>query len=492
MKGMPSASKPENKVIFDPAFIGNIPVISWKKIYTREYGVQYSEMAILSLSDKASDHITSNSNAQVIIPEGTNTIFYIDASAWVKLVKSLEEKYASNMAALEDYETEFERRGNEYVKAAKALAVIAFDKTSDKDILDAYCDYQEKLLRYSEFTWTAFILNNFVAEQATAILDKYLKIGKDAIKQKRQEYIDGVFHPARNAAVLELACEVANAKGSLPEAKMAELYEKYNWLPCLDLFNDPWTKSEFKDAVAGMKKPPEKEVITIRQMAGELGLNPEDEQYLNVAQHFVYIKDARDDFRRQGICIALPFFRMIEKRMGIEPKEIRYVTSDEVIAFLKEKAAARKDAIEERKDGFAVYLDRENRIACISGAQITTALESFRLLPKQVGLKEIRGMTASKGKAAGKVAIVRGIADLAKVKAGDVLVAVTTHPDYTIAMRKAAAIITDEGGITSHAAIVAREFSIPCIVGTHCATKLLQNGDKVEVDADGGIVRKVG
>ena len=56
-------------------------------------------------------------------------------------------------------------------------------------------------------------------------------------------------------------------------------------------------------------------------------------------------------------------------------------------------------------------------------------------------------------------------------------------------MRKAAAIITDEGGITSHAAIVSREYGIPCIVGTENATKVLKDGDRVEVDAIKGLVK---
>lgn len=67
--------------------------------------------------------------------------------------------------------------------------------------------------------------------------------------------------------------------------------------------------------------------------------------------------------------------------------------------------------------------------------------------------------------------------------------AVTTHPDYVAAMRKASAIITDEGGITSHAAIVSREFEIPCIVGTKNATVLLSDGDTIEVNAIKGEVK---
>jgi pyruvate, water dikinase len=63
-----------------------------------------------------------------------------------------------------------------------------------------------------------------------------------------------------------------------------------------------------------------------------------------------------------------------------------------------------------------------------------------------------------------------------------------TTPDYLPAMYKAGAIVTDEGGVTCHAAIVSREFDIPCIVGTQNATSILKDGDQVTVDAMNGKV----
>ena len=66
-----------------------------------------------------------------------------------------------------------------------------------------------------------------------------------------------------------------------------------------------------------------------------------------------------------------------------------------------------------------------------------------------------------------------------------------TRPEMVVAMKKAGAIVTDEGGITSHAAVVSREFGIPCIIGTKKATKVFKDGDLVEVDANRGVVRRV-
>ncbi|MFB6226184.1 MAG: PEP-utilizing enzyme [Candidatus Paceibacteria bacterium] len=78
-----------------------------------------------------------------------------------------------------------------------------------------------------------------------------------------------------------------------------------------------------------------------------------------------------------------------------------------------------------------------------------------------------------------------------KVKEGDILVSPMTMPKYMPAMKRAAGFVTDEGGVTCHAAIVSREMEKPCIIGTDIATEVLENGDKVKVNANEGIVKKV-
>ncbi len=103
--------------------------------------------------------------------------------------------------------------------------------------------------------------------------------------------------------------------------------------------------------------------------------------------------------------------------------------------------------------------------------------------------KLIKGMAAVKGKARGRVRIIFGPDQISKIKKGDILVTPMTTPDYIAAMEKAAAFVTDEGGITCHAAITAREIGKPCLIGTKVATRILKDGDLAEVDADKGIVK---
>ncbi len=104
-------------------------------------------------------------------------------------------------------------------------------------------------------------------------------------------------------------------------------------------------------------------------------------------------------------------------------------------------------------------------------------------------VKIIKGNPAFKGIVQGCVKVLYGTSEIDKVNAGDIIVAPMTLPDLLPAMKKATAFITDEGGISCHAAIIAREMKKPCIVGTKIATQVLKDGDIVEVDADNGIVK---
>ncbi len=100
----------------------------------------------------------------------------------------------------------------------------------------------------------------------------------------------------------------------------------------------------------------------------------------------------------------------------------------------------------------------------------------------------VKGTSASKGTAKGTVRIVLSSKDIEKVCEGDILVARQTEPAFSIAMMKAAAFVTDIGGMCSHAAIVARELGVPCIVAAENATTILKEGQEVIVDANKGIV----
>lgn len=109
----------------------------------------------------------------------------------------------------------------------------------------------------------------------------------------------------------------------------------------------------------------------------------------------------------------------------------------------------------------------------------------------------VKGTIANKGKVIAKAVItpMYNLEDAIKIskkmEKGSIIIAQSTNPDLTVLLNKAGAIVTDQGGLLSHAATVSREMNIPCIVGTRNATKVFKTGDVVEVDAYTGIIRKI-
>ncbi len=98
------------------------------------------------------------------------------------------------------------------------------------------------------------------------------------------------------------------------------------------------------------------------------------------------------------------------------------------------------------------------------------------------------GLAASPGVASGIVKIIHSMDDLGKIKQGDILVTTMTNPDMVVTMEKAAAIVTSEGGVTAHAAIISREMGIPAVVGTEDCLDKLKDGDEITVDGSNGKV----
>jgi len=178
----------------------------------------------------------------------------------------------------------------------------------------------------------------------------------------------------------------------------------------------------------------------------------------------------------------------IGKRFKISGKDLFFYTYSEMKRLFKKKKA-NGIVVQNRSKGYALLI--------LNNKELLFVGEKFRKLFKEIVLvkksKELTGMVAMKGKVKGKARLIlhskRVIAkDVAKFKKGEILVTEMTRPDTVLACRKAVAIITDEGGITSHAAIIAREFKIPCVVGTKIATQIIKTGDLVEINGDTGVV----
>ncbi|MEK6926589.1 MAG: phosphoenolpyruvate synthase, partial [Nanoarchaeota archaeon] len=171
-----------------------------------------------------------------------------------------------------------------------------------------------------------------------------------------------------------------------------------------------------------------------------------------------------------------------------EEKSKSQVLKDHEIKKLAEMALKLEEHYGKPQDiEFAI---EGQEIYLVQTRPITTMGKRIETHKEIKGTPILEGQPASPGIGVGKVKIVRDMEDLQKIVKGDVMVTKMTNPDMVVSMQKSAAIVTDEGGLTSHAAIVSREMGIPAVVGTEKATSKLEDGDVVTVDGYTGKIYK--
>jgi len=140
--------------------------------------------------------------------------------------------------------------------------------------------------------------------------------------------------------------------------------------------------------------------------------------------------------------------------------------------------------IKERMDNVSI-IKEHNKMMIFSGDDIK------KVIKNTIRATTVKGSVACRGRVIGKAKLLFEEDDMVKINKGDIIVSPMTRPHFVPVMKKAAGIVTDFGGILCHAALISREFGIPCIVGTNDATKIFSDGDLIELDAYEGIARKI-
>jgi phosphoenolpyruvate synthase/pyruvate phosphate dikinase len=162
------------------------------------------------------------------------------------------------------------------------------------------------------------------------------------------------------------------------------------------------------------------------------------------------------------------------------------MTPDELLTAIEGENLVSVAELEKRGEWCVFWEDPET--GKIEFSYDPNLIKDLGLIEETEGVTEFAGKTAFAGKVTGMVKVINNDREIDKVNEGDIIVSFNTNPSLMPALRKCAGIVTNEGGIMCHAAIIARELKKPCIIGTKIATKVLKDGDHVEVNADKGIV----
>lgn len=392
----------------------------------------------------------------------------------------------------------FDKKSKIVLKTIKSLREKNLSKASDKELLKLYNEILKayyEIYHYGEPI--AFAARNF----GERIQHLFEKIGvTDEEFNELATPIETSFLQKERLSLFQILLSKKDLN------KNIKLHtNKFEWVP-YDYGVTNFTEKDFKKEIKKLKK---KSILDIRKefnflfnystiikekhqsIIKKYKVDKKLQSLIKVIQNSTYLLDYKKEIFTKLHWYSTNLFSELERRFGLTRIQVKHMLPHEIIELLAKHKLPDKKRLDDRNKGFVFHITKKGEINITEGKKAKEIMSEFEKNRQSKKATKIKGRTVSKGYAKGSVRVLKNSKECNQMKHGEILVATMTSPDYVIAIRKAAAIVTDEGGITCHAAIVARELGIPCIVGTHIATQALKNGDMIEVDANKGVVRKL-
>ncbi|MBU0707531.1 hypothetical protein KKG41_04130 [Patescibacteria group bacterium] len=343
-------------------------------------------------------------------------------------------------------------------------------------------------------------LSDWLEEKTIESVNKY------GLKKIPQTVFSTLATPNENTYVKEELISLLSlaVRKKIDDADIKKHMAKYCWIeygylgPAKKL---TYYKKRLAELKRGKKTPSQqlkeierndKKLIKQQKMLSQqLHLDRQAQYLFHVAREFMILKAYRQAIIFKTAYAYDHLFKALTRRFKISVKQLHYCLSDEIFELLKGRQLNMSE-INKRVNSYFVYTYIRGKNGLYYGAKAKKIIRD-NLYEEKIDstIKQIKGTTAYMGKVQGTVKVVNVSREMSKVNKGDILVSLATNPSIVPAMKKASAFVTDTGGVTCHAAIVAREMKKPCVIGTKIATKVLKDGDRVEVDANKGLIRKL-
>lgn len=407
----------------------------------------------------------------------------------------------------EAIETYFEKHTTERVRKFRdkmLLNVENLDHVSEEiEKVDFSNMLRDDLMKwFAEFSEAVSLATIFLTSTAlvgNALRKKLIDLLPQTSDTQKQEWLNVLIHPSKeNYYVMEEKSfyHLVNNYGNDQFSKLLDAHlQKFSWIGARGWWlKYVWKKEDIIERIKqaiGTKHNDIHRILQEREQESKKlanTLNLEGNELLELAREFAYLRTWRTDVIYRAGYRARNLFSRIAEVSGFSKEDMVYLIKDEIIAMLTHHNIVSQDEIKKRKEFFTVLI-WDYKPTIYSGKEMAKEFES--LFDLNISSYEVQGQSAFSGKVQGRVKLVLTAEDVKDVKKGDILVAVMTFPHFIAAMEKAAAFVTDEGGILCHAAIISREMKKPCVISTKEGTKIFNDGDLVEVDADKGIVKKV-
>lgn len=442
---------------------------------------------------------------------GFHLWFYFGERDSFEVGENIVQKFIKKPSFAREINNQIVKEADKLRRFAEKLPEDEFKKLSNRELWKLYSKHDAVHTRY--YRWCGIPV---AADMFHNNLTNKLKEHLGSLKipeEKINEYFTVLTQPTKKSLIqleqeefLAIAARMQANKGKVKPAiyqaicqhYLKNFYVKYLWIGkdsvnSFDFYLKELIKfidqgNNAKKILAEKRSEQQKALKQRQALIKKLGLRGGWLGLFNAFGDFMVTKIYRRYAQIYAVYRMAPILREIAKRLKVSDKQVRFMMGKEVkAALLGEKI--NRNVLTERTRFCVYYTEAGQETVFIGKKAKKLAKQTKRAVNTKVN--ELHGQTGCLGKARGTVKIVIRPADMAKMKQGDVLVSIATDPDIVPAMKKAAAIVTEQGGVTSHAAIVSRELNIPCVIGTKIATKVLKDGDMVEVDANKGIVRKI-
>lgn len=270
--------------------------------------------------------------------------------------------------------------------------------------------------------------------------------------------------------------EIRNAKLNKQKQLFKKYLERFYYTNTNYLYSrEPSFKEVLKQAKQSHKGSDRKKIL----LESKVKLLPSEKLIVDLLRISEVIRDQRKKINTAGNYVIFKFIHEASKRTGVAEREIKKMFFFEYEKLFTEKTKILKQLKRRKKASLLFWHGKEYY------------LEYNPIVASKDAAGKIKGTPASKGIVSGVARVILGPSQFKNFKRGQILISEMTRPDFLPIMKIAKAIVTDEGGLTCHAAIVARELGIPCIVGTSKATSVIKDGQRIVVDANKGEVRVI-
>ncbi len=396
---------------------------------------------------------------------------YADEESWSSVLRKLVDEA---LADVDKHIRNYAIVGNTFVQ--KAFAIASAVKKQDKTaMVTSYKSYCQALYDFSVYFITPFGVTMYLEPKLNIIFPGQFSM---------------ITMPER-PLLMPLIQNLLLTR--LPE----EVAKEYGWINSYNIKEPPYTAEYFENLkkTIDAKKIGEifeaaeknrKEFAAFISTVADKKLRDE----CVLLHEYAFMKTDRVEFWRKAMSYQRELFVYLAEMLGWTIDETINLDVNEIEGILLKNKMPKREDITIRAEKKCFYHYYDNKMHVLTDPNDMDRI-SKRLLVHTHDGNVIKGIAASKGKAIGRVVIVNHKSEAHKIKVGDILVAIYTTPELTPYLKKCAAFVTDEGGLVAHAAIIAREMGKPCVIDTKIATKVLKDGDRVEVDAENGVVRKL-